>query len=156
MVILPEHKQMEGFRPFMLAVDEPVYVSAKVDLSHARHCRRIVKIRDFGDTLFGSSSQLLDWDATNEQWQVFRNDETATSTDGSECSNRIASPHNVSAALTYSHTSSLFCFLHSNHQIKSISYLTLTKKIAYLGTISKSLESILIYFWKRIRVYTCI
>ena len=147
---------MEGFRPFMLAVDEPVYVSAKVDLSHARHCRRIVKIRDFGDTLFGSSSQLLDWDATNQQWQVFRNDETATSTDGSECSNRIASPHNVSAALTYSHTSSLF--LHSNHQIKSIRHLTSTIKITFLGTISKSLESILIYFWKneRIRVYTCI
>ena len=73
-VILPENKQMEGFRPFMLAVDEPVYVSAKVDLAHARHCRRIVKIRDFGEFLFTSCLQVLDWDATNQQWQVLQKD----------------------------------------------------------------------------------
>ena len=73
-VILLEHKQMEGFRPFMLAVDEPVYVSAKVDLSHARHCRRIVKIRDFGEFLFTSCLQVLDWDSSNQQWRVLRND----------------------------------------------------------------------------------
>ena len=95
-VILLEHKQMEGFRPFLLAVDEPVYVSAKVDLSFARVCRRIAKIRDFGDTLFGSSSQLLDWDATNQQWQVNRGDDAAFSTDGSDSSTHNMSPHNVS------------------------------------------------------------